>query len=78
VHGSTTTAHNTGSPRQTQAAGLLSLAAIGQDIAAAARVAAAVHMAESALTAQNPRDQAARLRELVASMTTPSQQEARA
>ena len=57
---------------QSQARALLSgrrtLAAIGTDIATSARMAAAMHMAESAPAAQNPRDQAARLRELVTSM----------
>jgi hypothetical protein len=57
---------------QSQAAGLFphhrTLASVGRDTATAARLAAAVHMAESASPAQNPRDQAARLRELIASM----------
>ncbi|MBY0308323.1 MAG: hypothetical protein K2Q09_06250 [Phycisphaerales bacterium] len=68
--GPTTTPRNTPFPPQTQAAGLRSLAMIGRGVAAAARIAAAVHMAESAAAAQSPRDQAARLRELIASMST--------
>jgi len=60
-------------PRETQARGLLrhhrSLLDLGADITAAARIAAALHMADAAPHAQNPRDQAARLRELVASFT---------
>lgn len=44
------------------------LTQIGTDIAAAARLAAATHMAASAPNAQITRDQATRLRELVASM----------
>lgn len=62
-------------PRQaphTQAAGLFharNLANIGADITTAARVAAVLHMADAAPHAQNTRDQAARLRDLVASMT---------
>ena len=57
---------------KTQAAGLFqrrTLAQIGADITAAARVAAAVHMADAAPHAQNPRDQAARLRDLIATMS---------
>lgn len=72
MHGSPHTPSNHRPALQTQACGLLTrhrtLAGIGTDIAVAARVAAAIHMAESAPTAQNPRDQAARLRDLVASM----------
>ena len=59
---------------QSQARGLLSrgrtLAAIGTDVVTSARMAAAIHMAESAPVAQNPRDQAARLRDLVTSMVS--------
>lgn len=72
MHGSPHTPSTHRPALQTQASGLLTphrtLAAIGADIAAAARVAAAMHMAESAPAAQNPRDQAARLRDLVAAM----------
>lgn len=64
-------------PLQTQAKRLhatrRTLAEIGTGIATAARMAAAVHMAEAAPNAQNPRDQASRLRDLVASMATTSE-----
>lgn len=70
--GPTTTANTPAFPLQTQAAGLYThhrtLASIGRDAATAARLAGAFHMAESASPAQNPRDQATRLRDLVAAM----------
>jgi hypothetical protein len=70
VHGTT---YQPSQTLQTQASGLIAqrrtLSHIGSEIAAAARVAAALHMAERAPTAQNPRDQAARLRDLVAAMS---------
>jgi len=74
MHGPTNTPAQTHSPRDSQAGGLFTngrtLASIGTDIATTARMAAAIHMAESAPTAQNPRDQAARLRDLVAAMSS--------
>ncbi len=74
MHGQSNTHAGQDSTRRTQAHGLLTrgrtLADIGADIATSARMAAAIHMAESAPTAQNPRDQAARLRDLVASMSS--------
>jgi len=76
VHGTTHTPSVLRSALQTQASALASthrarptLATVGADIAAAARVAAALHMAESAPRAQFPRDQASQLRDLVASMS---------
>ncbi len=76
MHGQTNTPAPLGQThpaRDSQARGLVTggrnLAAIGAEIATSARMAAAIHMAGSAPTAQNPRDQAARLRDLVASMT---------
>jgi hypothetical protein len=72
VHGPFNTPAAAHSPPQSQAAGLFThhktLASVGRDTTTAARLAAALHMAESALPAQNPRDQATRLRELIASM----------
>ncbi|MDP1660502.1 MAG: hypothetical protein Q8L55_01190 [Phycisphaerales bacterium] len=76
MHGTTHTPSVLRSALQTQASALTSthrarpsLATVGSDIAAAARVAAALHMAESAPRAQFPRDQASQLRDLVASIS---------
>ena len=73
MHGQTNTPAPLYFTAKTQADRLLAtrrtLSQIGADIATAARLAAAQHMAASAPNAQNPRDQAATLRDLVASMT---------
>lgn len=73
MHGQSNTPAHPAFTAKTQADRLLAtrrtLAQIGADIATAARMAAATHMAASAPDAQNPRDQAATLRDLVSSMS---------